>query len=152
MPGTAADAREIPIVAHDYSFSPSVVDLVPGETVTIQLVNGGLIVHEAIFGDMRVQDAWEEAEAAVAGAPPGPTPEVSVPPEVAGVRIVVGSGGRMDATLTVPADAASTPGGWFFGCHIPGHWAESMFAPVRFVDPDGTPLSTGGGADTLPSP
>ena len=50
-----------------------------------------------------VQDAWEVAEAATAGAPPGPTPVVSVPPDVAGLRIVVESGERVDVIWTVPA-------------------------------------------------
>ncbi len=51
----------------------------------------------------RVQDAWEVAEAATVGAPPGPTPVVSVPPDVAGLRIVVRSGERVDVVWTVPA-------------------------------------------------
>ena len=50
----------------------------------------------------RVQDAWEVAEAATVGAPPGPTPVVSVPPEVAGLRVVVRSGERVDIVWTVP--------------------------------------------------
>ena len=49
------------------------VDLVPGETVLLHVVNGGLEVHEAVIGDSSIQDAWEAAEAA-ARAPPGPTP------------------------------------------------------------------------------
>ena len=63
VPGTSADPREVVIVTRDYLFQPSVLDLVPGETVTFQVVNGGLIVHEAILGPMAVQDAWERAEA-----------------------------------------------------------------------------------------
>ena len=44
---------------------------------------------------------------------PGPTPVVSVPPGVAGVRIVVKSGERVDLVWTVPADgpASATPVG-----------------------------------------
>ena len=61
----------------------------PGETVLLHVINGGLEVHEAVIGDAAVQDAWEVAEAATAGAPPGPTPLVSVPPGVAGLRVVV---------------------------------------------------------------
>ena len=47
-------------------------------------------------GDEAVQTAWEAAEAAVEGAPPGPTPVVSVPPELAGLRSssAPGSAGR----------------------------------------------------------
>ena len=51
---------------------PTTLDLVPGETVLLHVINGGLEVHEAVIGDAAVQDAWEAAEAATVGAPPGP--------------------------------------------------------------------------------
>ena len=129
-PGTSGAPREVIIVARDDRFSPAVLDLVPGETVVLRVVNGGLETHEAIIGDEAVQAAWEAAEAAVAGAPPGPTPAVSVPPEVAGLRVVVRSGERMDVVWTVP----DTPG-LIVGCHIAGHYARGMRSPVRFVVP-----------------
>jgi len=88
-------------------------------------------VHEAIVGDAATQAAWEAAEAAVAGAPPGPTPMVSVPPGIAGLRLVVRSGERADAIWTVPP----TAGRMVVGCHIPGHWAKGMQVPVRAVTP-----------------
>ena len=139
-PGTPADPREVIIVARDYAFTPAVVDLVPGETVLIQLVDGGLIAHEAVFGPSAVQDAWETVQAPLSSAPPGASPQVSIAPELGGLRIVVASGERKDVTWVVPAGAAADAGGWFVGCHIPGHWAEGMVVPVRFVGPDGRPL------------
>jgi len=133
-PGTPADPREVIVVARDYAFVPPVVDLVPGETVLLHVINGGLDVHEAIIGSEAVQDAWERAEAAVAGAPPGPTPVVSVPPEVSGLRIVVESGQRVDVTWTVPSgDPGGAPPAFIVGCHIPGHWERGMQIPVRWV-------------------
>jgi uncharacterized cupredoxin-like copper-binding protein len=140
--GTPDAPRPVIIVMRDYSFGPPVIDLVPGETVLFQVVNGGLDIHEAILGDLEVQLAWEAAEAETVGHPPGPTPEVSVPPELAGLRIVVESGQRRDATWTVPEDAPSSASGWFVGCHIPGHWERGMVVPVRFVDESGSPLGT----------
>jgi uncharacterized cupredoxin-like copper-binding protein len=141
-PGTSDDPREVVILAADYRFVPAVVDLVPGETVLLQVINGGLVTHEAVLGPLPVQDAWEAAEAYAASAPPGPTPAVSVEPGLAGLRIVVTSGERRDVTWTVPASAAGDAGGWLVGCHIPGHWAEGMVVPVRFVGPDGLPLAS----------
>ena len=82
------------------------MDLVPGETVLFHLVNAGLEVHEVVIGDARVQAAWEAAEAATVGAPPGPTPLVSVPPGLAGLRVVIRSGERVDVRWTVPSPAA----------------------------------------------
>jgi uncharacterized cupredoxin-like copper-binding protein len=132
-PGSSAVPREVNIIASDYQFVPPVVDLVPGETVLLHVIDGGVTIHEAVIGDDRVQQAWEAAEAAVADHPPGPPPAVSVPPDVAGVRIVVDSGQRVDLLWTVPRDAAARA--WVVGCHIPGHWARGMWVPVRFVTP-----------------
>lgn len=131
VPGSSVQPREVNIIARDYAFLPDVVDLAPGETVLLHVINGGLETHEAIIGDARVQDAWEVAEAATVGAQPGPTPVVSVPPDVSGVRIVVRSGERVDLVWTVPLDAADTP--WVVGCHIPGHWEKGMQVPVRWI-------------------
>ncbi|MFL5679325.1 MAG: hypothetical protein ACJ77B_01845 [Chloroflexota bacterium] len=138
-PGTDAAPREVNVIAKDYTYVPSVVDLVPGETVLLHFLNGGEAVHEAVFGGAATQAAWEAAEAAVADAPPGPTPVVTVPPRVAGLRVVARSGERVDVTWTVPADAASTPA-FVVGCHIPGHFAQGMVVPVRWVGRDGRPL------------
>jgi uncharacterized cupredoxin-like copper-binding protein len=135
----APDApREVNLIASDYSFMPATLDLVPGETVLLHVINGGLEVHEAIIGDAAVQVAWEAAEAAVAGAPPGPTPVVTVPAAVTGVRIVVHSGERADLRWVVPAGGVEgvpgTVAPFIVGCHIPGHWERGMQIPVRWVN------------------
>ena len=129
--GSSASPRDVNIIAKDYSFLPPEVDLVPGETVMLHVINGGLDVHEVVIGDPAVQDAWETAEAAAANPPPGPTPLVTVPAGSAGIRIVIQSGQRVDLLWTVPAD----PGPLLIGCHIPGHWARGMQAAIRFVSP-----------------
>lgn len=144
-PGAPDRPRAVIIVTKDYTYLPAIVDLVPGESVILQIVNGGLAVHEVVIGTMNVQDAWEAAEAATIGAPPGPTPLASVAPDVAGLRVVVQSGQRMDVPWTVPTDAASRAG-WWVGCHIPGHWAEGMVVPIRFIGSDGRPRPTEAGS------
>jgi len=134
-PGTASAPREVNIIARDWTFQPSVVDVVPGETVLLHVINGGLDVHEAVIGDDAAQAAWESAEAAAAtGQVPGPTPRVSLDPSVGGLRIVVASGQRVDQLWTVPATPPT--GGLVVGCHIPGHWAKGMVVPIRFVAPN----------------
>ncbi len=142
LPGTAEHPREVIIAARDYSYVPPVVDLVPGETVRFEVVNGGLVTHEVVVGTLDVQDAWEAAEAAPPPAPPGRTPEVSVPPDTGGLRFVLVSGQRVDVTWTVPLDASARQAAWYLGCHIPGHWAEGMVAPVRFIDASGQPVAS----------
>lgn len=141
-PGTASAPRDVNIVERDYGYSPSIVDLVPGETVTLHIINGGLETHEAVFGSLDDQLAYQATEAAMAGGPPGPTPAIPSPAGFSGVRVVVGSGQRVDVTWTVPQDAATAPGGWFVGCHIPGHWEKGMVVPIRFVGRGGKPLGT----------
>jgi uncharacterized cupredoxin-like copper-binding protein len=140
-PGSSAAPREVNIIAKDWQFLPPTVDLVPGETVLFHIVNGGLEIHEVVIGDRTVQDAWEAAEAATVGHPPGPTPAVSVPPEVAGLRVVVASGQRVDVTWTVPSDvpAGVAADQLLVGCHIPGHWEKGMVVPIRLVQPGASP-------------
>ena len=138
-PGTSSAPREVNIVTRDYAFVPSVL---------LHVVNFGLEEHEAVFGTLDARLAWEAGEEATVGHPPGPTPFVAPPEGFDGVRVVVGSGQRVDVAWTVPADAADAAGGWFVGCHIPGHWQKGMVAPVRLIGPDGVPLGT---APPLPS-
>ncbi len=135
-PGTSAAPREVIVVTRDDRFSPAVLDLVPGERIVLRVLNGGLETHEAVIGDEAVQTAWEAAHAAVQGAPPGPTPAISVPPGREGLRVVVRSGERVDVEWTVPGTA-----GLIVGCHIPGHYARGMRSPVRFVAPGASPAA-----------
>ena len=128
-PGTPDHPREVNIIAREYAYAPSTIVLYPGETVLIHLVNAGLETHEAVIGDAATQGAWESAEAAVAGAPPGPTPLVTVPSGTTGLRLVAASGQRVDAVWTVPAGGPPL----IVGCHIPGHWAQGMQVPVSFA-------------------
>lgn len=132
-PGTAAAPREVNIIAREYRFDPPTVDVVPGETVLLHVIDAGLEIHEVVIGDAGVQAAWEVAEAATVGAPPGPTPRVSVSPGSQGLRVVVRSGERVDVEWTVPTSTDPL----IVGCHIPGHWAKGMQVPVRFVAPGG---------------
>lgn len=131
--GTSAAPREVNVVLKDWVFLPDPIDLVAGETVVLHVINGGLDIHELVIGDQAVQDAWEAAEAAHADPPPGATPAVSVAPELAGIRLVVASGQRVDLTWAVPA--AADAGRLILGCHIPGHWAKGMRAAVRLATP-----------------
>jgi uncharacterized cupredoxin-like copper-binding protein len=136
VPGSSAAPREVNIVMKDWQFLPDPVDVVPGETVLLHVVNGGLEIHEAVIGDPAVQDAWEAAEAGAANPPPGPTPIVTVAPDDAGIRIVVASGQRVDLAWTVPADPA-TVRTLLLGCHIPGHWAKGMHSAITVAPPRG---------------
>ncbi len=135
-PGSSTAPREVNIVLKDWVFLPDPVDVAPGETVLVHVVNGGLEIHELVIGDEAVQDAWEAAESAAANPPPGPTPLVTVPAGVEGIRIVVPSGQRVDVTWTVPATPAAIEA-LILGCHIPGHWEKGMRAALRVATAGG---------------
>ncbi len=140
-PGTSGAPRQVNVILKDYVVVPGIVDLVPGETVTLNVVNGGLDVHELVLGPMAVQQAWEDAEAPAANPPPGPTPDVSVPPALEGLRVVVRSGETQTVTYTVPDDAAEQ---LLLGCHISDHWERGMAGAVHLVGPGGVPLDQEG--------
>lgn len=133
-PGTAADPREVVLVARDWAFEPVVLDVVPGETVLLQVLNGGLEIHEAIIGDAAVQEAWGRAEAAASPGPPGVLPSVAVDPSAAGLRVVVASGQRVDVVWEVPAEAAMVEA-LLIGCHIADHWERGMRGEVVVAAP-----------------
>jgi hypothetical protein len=133
-PGTPAAPRQVNVILKDYVIVPGTVDLVPGETITLNVVNGGLDVHELVVGTLAVQEAWETAEEPAANPPPGATPVVAVPPGLEGLRVVVRSGGTETVTYRVP-DAGS--GQLLLGCHISDHWERGMAGAVRFVGPGG---------------
>lgn len=146
-PGTGAAPRQVNVIMRDYVFVPGIVDLVPAETVTLNVVNAGLDIHELVLGPRAVQDAWEIAHEPAANPPPGPTPVVSVPPGLEGLRVVVESGGTRTVTYTVPDDPAEP---LLLGCHISDHWERGMAGAVRFVGPGGVPLD--GVATAAPEP
>jgi len=138
-PGTSTGPREVNVILRDYVVVPGIVDLVPGETITLNVVNGGLDVHELVIGPADVQEAWAIAEGAAANPPPGPTPIVTVPSGLEGLRIVVSSGATETVTWTVPDDIAEQ---LLLGCHISDHWERGMAGAVRLVGPGGIPLET----------
>jgi azurin len=63
---------------------------------------------------------------------------VSVAPQVAGLRVVVGSGERVDVTWDVPPDPVDVEA-LLIGCHIPGHWARGMMADIRLPSTSPSP-------------
>jgi uncharacterized cupredoxin-like copper-binding protein len=144
VPGSSTSPRELNIVLKDWIFLPDPVDVVPGETVLVHVINGGLEIHELVIGDLPVQDAWETAELATINAPPGPTPAVSVPPDLAGIRVVVPSGQRIDVAWHVPGSAPAVDR-LLLGCHIPSHWQKGMRARV-IVAGEARPAPSGGGS------
>ncbi len=129
--GTPAAPREVNVIMRDYVFLPDPIALVPGETVRLNVINGGLEPHELVLGGVDVQRAWATAEGAQ--TPPSvlaTLPPASVPPGVAGLRVLLASGERTSVVYRVPIGGELT-----IACHIPGHLEQGMVGGVEFVAP-----------------
>jgi uncharacterized cupredoxin-like copper-binding protein len=131
QPGTVDSPRPVNVIMRDYRFDPTPLYLVRGETVRLNVLNGGLIDHELVLGDETVQAAWSEAD--LAATPPAPfatAPPASVAPDVAGLRVLLGSGGTTAVDFVVPATGALE-----LICHLPGHAERGMVGAVEFASP-----------------
>lgn len=127
QPGTDASPREVNVIMRDYHFDPTPLYLYPGETVRLNVINGGMVEHELVLGDAAVQAAWTAADAAA--TPPGPfatAPPASVDPNVGGLRIFLGSGGSTSVIYHVPGIGTLE-----LMCHLPGHLERGMSADVE---------------------
>jgi uncharacterized cupredoxin-like copper-binding protein len=128
--GTADAPREINVIMRDYLFEPDPIVLHGGETVRFNVINAGLLAHEFVLGDPAVQAAWATAEAAA--TPPGFTatpPPVSLPPDVGGLRIFLGSGASSSVVYEVPRGK-----GLELACQIPGHIDQGMVGTITILD------------------
>lgn len=129
-PGTADSPRVVNVILRDYRFDPTPLYLVPGETVRLNVVNGGMVEHELVLGDASVQNAWSTANSLA--TPPGPfatSPPASVPAETGGLRILLASGAPVTSVdYMVPA-----VGGLQLVCHLPGHVEQGMVGAVVLV-------------------
>jgi uncharacterized cupredoxin-like copper-binding protein len=100
----------------EMAFTPASIDVTAGETVRLRFHNAGLAVHEAIIGDLALQE--EHAEEMAGTAMHHEDSAESEP-------LVVAVGETGDLVYT--ADAAGT---LIIGCHQPGHWDAGMRADL----------------------
>ena len=129
LPGTDAAPRDVNVIMRDYHFDPSPLYLYPGETVRLNVFNGGMVEHELVLGDGAVQSAWSAADsAATPTAPFATAPPASVDPDLAGLRIDLPSGGSTIVLYHVPLG-----GPLQMECHLPGHLERGMAADVVLV-------------------
>ncbi|MGI8929124.1 MAG: hypothetical protein ACR2H0_06645 [Candidatus Limnocylindrales bacterium] len=128
-PGTADAPRPVNVIMRDYRFDPTPIYLVLGETIRLNVVNGGLVEHELVLGDAALQRAWSGANAAA--TPPGPfatAPPASVAPDLVGLRLVLASGAASTVDYLVPSTGPVE-----LVCHLPGHAERGMVGQVSLV-------------------
>jgi uncharacterized cupredoxin-like copper-binding protein len=130
-PGTLDQPRAVTVIMRDYVFNPTPLYLVPGETVTFSVINGGLLPHEFVLGDAAVQRAWADANGAASPAAPLATAApVSVPPGTGGIELVLDPGQQATVTYTVPVGDELR-----LMCHLPGHVERGMVGSVILATP-----------------
>lgn len=97
-------------------FDPPAVEVEAGETVTFDVVNEGVIVHEFYLGDEAAQ-----AEHAREMAQLGPGSHMEGHPN--GLELAGGESGTLTWTFTRPGTVR-------FECHEPGHVAGGMVGTI----------------------
>jgi uncharacterized cupredoxin-like copper-binding protein len=116
MPGNAADAaRVIEVDANDdFTFGPEQISVSAGETITFVVTNTGVIPHDFTLGDLATQDAHAKEMAEMMA-----TGEMDHHDDPNAVILEAGETKELTWTFT-------EAGGFYFGCHQPGHYAAGM--------------------------
>jgi uncharacterized cupredoxin-like copper-binding protein len=104
--------REVHVRLFEMGFEPSRIEVAAGETVTFVVENDGFATHEFFLGDEAEQQA-REAELATGAIPEDPS------------SLVLRNGESGELTYTF-----GEPGEILLGCHVIGHYAAGMVAPV----------------------
>lgn len=115
--GTVAAPRIVKLSADNLlNFTPGLVQAAVGETVTFQIHNTGLAVHEFMVGPLA--DAFADKKG---------TPEVA--------DILPGKTGEVTVTF-------SGKGPFGFACHAPGHFEHGMAGYIQLVGPNAPTVGT----------
>jgi uncharacterized cupredoxin-like copper-binding protein len=120
--GVVADGSTvIDVTMTDMAFTPTVVEVKPGESVRFRFRNDGQVVHEAVIGDDAFQQEHAEEMIAMGSSADSMRHSSGDQPEALVLR--PGETGEM----TYEANAA---GRLLIGCHQPGHWEAGMKATI----------------------
>lgn len=115
--------RTVEVEMTEFAFTPAELTFSAGETVRFVFTNTGEVEHEAVLGDVHVQQEHEQAMAEgmddhgdgeSAGGHHGDIPSVTVP-----------AGETRELVHTFRGS-----GELMLGCHLPGHWDAGMQAEL----------------------
>jgi uncharacterized cupredoxin-like copper-binding protein len=109
--------RVVKVEMTEMAFNPAKIDVTSGETIRLRFHNSGVVMHDAVIGDLAFQERREMA-ASGAGTPLTGADNVEA--------LVVDPGDSAD--LVYKADAVGT---FIIGCHQPGHWVAGMRADIN---------------------
>ncbi|HVC01737.1 MAG TPA: plastocyanin/azurin family copper-binding protein [Steroidobacteraceae bacterium] len=119
MPGRAsAVTRTVRITTLDtMRFTPSRIDVGPGQTVRFVIHNAGRVIHEFVIGDTAEQRAHEAEMAA--------HPDMTMDHDPNGVTVPAGQ--TRTLLWRFPRRAATLE----YACHEPGHFAAGMVGYIH---------------------
>lgn len=130
--------RSIDVMMVDTAFTPLSIDVAAGETVTFTFRNEGSVRHEALFGDLAVQEA-HHAEMAELDGDHDMGDMDSMDTEVMGTGSMDHDAETMTESHVVILEPGQTievshtfgaAGQMMLGCHEPGHWEAGMKANI----------------------
>lgn len=120
LSGVADIGRIITIDMRDFTFSPAIINLKPGERVTLSLKNVGTVEHELMAGqDAMVGKGYMKDWLAMARLEPTVSQD-RAGHSGDGVRVL--PRGSATLTLVVPPQI----GEFEFGCFVEGHYESGM--------------------------
>ena len=109
--------RTIRISATDsIRFTPSVINIRPGETVRFVVTNTGKVQHEFVIGNKKEQIEHEKEMAKMVG--------MVMPDEANGISLAAGQ------TKTLIWQFPAKPGVVEYACHQPGHFVVGMIGKI----------------------
>lgn len=126
-----ATGRTITIEMSDFAFSPSAIDLTPGERVTLTFRNVGAIEHEFMAGsEPMMGTGYGQDWLARAKLDAGKSHDTGHAGE--GVRVMARKSAEL--RLVVPAEK----GEFEFGCFVAGHYEAGMKGKLVVGAPAGS--------------
>ncbi len=114
------DTRVVEVEMLEFAYEPSSIEVAAGEEVVLRFVNEGQVEHEAMVGDVHMQEEFAASDdhgshGDQGGGHHGDVMAVTVPP-----------GGSVDLPVEI-----DEPGEVYIGCHLPGHYEAGMQATLE---------------------
>ena len=109
--------RVVEVDMEDIAFSVEELEFAVGERVRFDFVNVGQAPHEALIGDLHVQEEHEQEM--TEGADHDEAPDEGDEDELTTISLEPGESGSF-------VHEFSEAGELWMGCHVPGHWDAGM--------------------------
>jgi len=113
----ATETIEIEMV--EFGYVPETIDIEAGKPVILRFSNTGRIVHEAMIGDIHMQE-----EFAGEGGHENGDADGEHRGDLMSITLESGETGDLEVMI-------DQPGEWFIGCHLTGHFEAGMVSTIN---------------------